>query len=674
MDINQLKSEVPLPKLVVELGYEQSLVSRSTNCPFHDDGNPSFGIWETDGMWKWKCHSGCGHGDELDFIQKALGIDQTAALTKLRELAGDIPPTLNLDSLVGTSGSQDGIDWDAAVTAFQPAWKDRLAQWRGFSPEFIDWMVGNHLVGVIDGMLAFPISHTPQPNPRQTGRVDGAHLFSRETGWRIRGGKSAPWFIGEHSENLMVFESQWDAFAFMDRMNWHRHLRHNTCIVITRGASNGKRLDGLIPDKTREVFAFTQNDDAGGRWEKDIASVFRKAKRVATPPEFKDLNEWVQHDSGEPRRVLEALESARRILEPNLPGQFDWQNLMDFRAEEDKDCLLGERWLGKSGSCVWIGSSGLGKSVLTIQAAMTWAAGRDFFGVRPHRPLSSLVIEAENDLGDVAETVQGVAQGMAQEGTGVDMRAVRDRVSIVRVVNKCGFEFISLCADLIAEHQPDCLWIDPLLSYLGGDANSQEDVGAFVHGLGELALSTGTLLHIIHHTGKPKTSKDTAGYTTADLAYAGLGSSVLTNWARAIMVLQSVRGEEDVYKLTAAKRGKRANLQGSGEIPGLAIYLEHSTEGLCWMPSSYVPPEKASAAGRPSFRPAMLHQWPKGGLTQREAVELFSSKHFNEIERCPTRGSVKQAILAYIKLGDLIRGKDKKIHHKMHKPAYEEVF
>ena len=83
----------------------------------------------------------------------------------------------------------------------------------------------------------------------------------------------------------------------------------------------------------------------------------------------------------------------------------------------------------------------------------------------------------------------------------------------------------------------------------------------FTGQIDEIAQDTGTLFHLIHHTGKPKTSNDTKGFTTSDLMYAGLGSSVLTNWARAIMVLQGERGEEGTFRLTAAKRGKRAGME-----------------------------------------------------------------------------------------------------------------
>ncbi len=229
---------------------------------------------------------------------------------------------------------------------------------------------------------------------------------------------------------------------------------------------------------------------------------------------------------------------------------------------------------------------------------MTWSVGLPFFGIQPKGCYTSLIIQAENNFGDVAETIQGVKQGLDAEHPDINFQEVTERVTIVRMVNKAGLEFFAALRNLLADYQPDMVWIDPLLCYLGGDSNSAEDVATFTGQIDEIAQDTGTLFHIIHHTGKPKTSNDTKGFTTADLMYAGLGSSVLTNWARAIMVLQGERGEEGTFRLTAAKRGKRSGMHHEHSTASEFIHLEHSDVGLCWLPSDYEPEEKR--AGRPA--------------------------------------------------------------------------
>src|ERR1700719_901864 len=71
-----------------------------------------------------------------------------------------------------------------------------------------------------------------------------------------------------------------------------------------------------------------------------------------------------------------------------------------------KDTLLGDRWLCVGGGSLIIAPSGHGKSVITAQAAVLWACGKPAFGIKPSRPLRSLVIQAEDDDGDMKEMGQ----------------------------------------------------------------------------------------------------------------------------------------------------------------------------------------------------------------------------------------------------------------------------
>ena len=660
MVIEDLKQKLNLPQLMEMLGYGE-YAKPSVSSPFREDKNPSWGIKEHQGKWMFKDFGTGESGDEIDFIQKALNLDQKDALAKYKELAG-----VEECKIILPTGPIQRMDWTAAREAFKPAHKNRLCEWRGLSPEFVDWLHKKNLVGVVQGQLAFPVQHNPRTTPN--GKADGAHCFSRDKGWRILGGKSAPWWIGDHDEYVFVFESQWDAFAFMDKTKWAETTRAVSSIVITRGAQGGHRLKGLLPAKSK-VYLFTQNDPIEDdtspalKWQDDITSLHPRCYLVETPEEYKDVNEWTQGE-GTGRDLLAAMEAATLYENPDLlslPTRYmDWQTLRAFDPKDDTDCMLGSRWLSRGGSCVWIGSSGLGKSVLTLQAAMTWAVGMPFFGIQPKDHYRSLIVQAENNLGDVAETIQGVERGLSAEHPEIDLESVSERVSICHLVNSAGIEFIAQLKSMIAETQPDMVWIDPLLCYLGGDANSAEDVSSFTGHLDELAQETGCLFHLIHHTGKPKTSADTKGFTNADLMYAGLGSSVLTNWARAIMVLQAERGAEGIFRLTAAKRGKRAGLHHDYSERGEAVYLEHSQHGLCWLASEYEPPEK-KGVGRPSFRQDMLKSWPEDGFTQKEAMDHFSQIHNDGIGKCPTAGTIKQAILHYAKDGSLER-RDGKIY------------
>ena len=59
---------LPMPELLKALGLEQH-AKKSAKCPFHEDRNPSFSIFQTPRGWRFKCHAGCGEGDEVEFLQ-----------------------------------------------------------------------------------------------------------------------------------------------------------------------------------------------------------------------------------------------------------------------------------------------------------------------------------------------------------------------------------------------------------------------------------------------------------------------------------------------------------------------------------------------------------------------------------------------------------------------------
>ena len=42
-----------------------------------------------------------------------------------------------------------------------------------------------------------------------------------------------------------------------------------------------------------------------------------------------------------------------------------------------------------------------------MQMAVSWALGKEVFGIKPVKPLKSLLIQAENDFGDVSEMLRG---------------------------------------------------------------------------------------------------------------------------------------------------------------------------------------------------------------------------------------------------------------------------
>ena len=251
--------------------------------------------------------------------------------------------------------------------------------------------------------------------------------------------------------------------------------------------------------------------------------------------------------------------------------------LMNFDRRNDPNCVLGRRWLCKGGSLLIVGQSGTGKSSLMMQAATAWSVGRNFFGITTKKPLRTLIIQAENDTGDVGESFQDCING--SKFTESEIETLKENLYIYRDTVSSGQSFLALLKQLIVQHQADIVYCDPLLSFAGIDVSLQSEVSTFLrHGLSPILLETGAILVAMHHTGKPKSSKDTAGYTVADMAYSGLGSSEFTNYFREVACLVREQGAEPIYKFGLTKRRGRAYLSDeNGNFTG-EITIRHSRD------------------------------------------------------------------------------------------------
>ena len=303
---------------------------------------------------------------------------------------------------------------------------------------------------------------------------------------------------------------------------------------------------------------------------KEAARTYLAAKqgtRTATSPETK------QHESGPYARTLD---------EFVIP------------IGQDPDELLKHRYLCKGGGLLLVGPTGHGKSSLAMQLMIKWALGQAVFGLEPAKPLKSLLIQAENDAGDLAEMKTGVFNGLNLSEDEQDEACKNIRVS--QESSKTG---PTLCFEvldpLLEKHKPDILWIDPALAYLGGDMNNQKDVGAFLRNhLAPLIIKHNCAVIIIHHTNK--ISKDPEKQMT-DFTYIGAGSAEWSNWSRAIIALNKT-DVDNLYELIAAKRGARLRWKAAdGNSPTMKRYIGHCKrpDTICWIEMAIADAEELRA-------------------------------------------------------------------------------
>jgi hypothetical protein len=252
---------------------------------------------------------------------------------------------------------------------------------------------------------------------------------------------------------------------------------------------------------------------------------------------------------------------------------------MQIPAEET---LLGNRWLCRGGGALIVAPSGQGKSVLTAQASILWACGKPAFGIEPSRPLRSLILQAEDDDGDIQEMGEIISHLKLNEN---EIRMVDTNTFVEPCNDLCGEPLLIAVDQFLTQRPSDLLWINPYSAYLGADVKNSEANNLLLRtGLNPILKKHNCAVILIHHT--PKTNfNGTENYKPSDWMYRGSGSADITNWARAIMVIDPC-ANIGTYKFIAAKRGKR--IGWGHEYPVYEEYFSHCKEEgkLLWVPSS----------------------------------------------------------------------------------------
>jgi len=268
-------------------------------------------------------------------------------------------------------------------------------------------------------------------------------------------------------------------------------------------------------------------------------------------------------------------------------GSDELESLVD---KPDPNSLVGSRWLCRGGNCLWSGGAGYGKSTLIVQFAVHWANGLRCFGVRPVRPLKSLIIQSENDDFDVSEQYNGVLKGTQLDDEG--RQTVRKNLTFVRVEAKSGNAFLAQLEKFLNLYRPDMVWIDPLFAFAGCDLMNAERTGYFLReGLFPMFVKFQCGGNIVHHIAKPP-KEEKAEKASIDYQYLAFGSSEIQNAFRAVNTLQPISFAEQIYKLVFSKRGRRARAKTLDGNLTSQIYLQQSDDPTMIYWNQVAEPEK----------------------------------------------------------------------------------
>ena len=278
--------------------------------------------------------------------------------------------------------------------------------------------------------------------------------------------------------------------------------------------------------------------------------------------------------------------------------------------------LLKHRYLCRGGGLLLVGQTGLGKSSLAMQLMIKWALGQPVFGLEPARAIKSLLIQAENDDGDLAEMKEGVFNGLGLSEE--EQAEASQNIRVIQESTHTGPDLFSkVIIPLLTKHRPDLLWIDPALSYLGGDMNNQKDVGSFLRNqLGPVLVKHNCGAVVIHHTNKITNNPDKS---ITDPAYLGAGSAEWANWSRAVLALRKT-DVANLYELVCGKRGEKLKWRAAdGQALTFTKYIGHSKrpDTICWMEMAIAEAEELKAGNGKTIED-VLKFVPQTGLIAKD--------------------------------------------------------
>jgi hypothetical protein len=194
-DIREAKQRLPLPALMHRLGLGEH-AKKSACCPFHDDQRNSFSVWRNGNGWFFKCHAGCGEGDEITLLEKYRGVSNSDAIKLFLEIAGmnGTAPLVSkprsrsakaqsADEFLSTQDCRRAIEM-AVMLRETPNLGERIAHSRGWRPDVIRDLTFEPSLGWHEGKLAFVYETGVKLRWRQDGERVIRWAFGKPWLWR----------------------------------------------------------------------------------------------------------------------------------------------------------------------------------------------------------------------------------------------------------------------------------------------------------------------------------------------------------------------------------------------------------------------------------------------------------------------------------------------------------
>ncbi|MFY7928990.1 MAG: AAA family ATPase [Oligoflexus sp.] len=321
----------------------------------------------------------------------------------------------------------------------------------------------------------------------------------------------------------------------------------------------------------------------------------------------------------------------------------------NFPTDPDPEMILVGNGAIRIGDVAFLNSgAGMGKSVSMGQLAMAWSLGLPYFGIRPARPLRILHYIGEDDEATMGQIREGfLLHSIAitgQQLTAKHLEPLDEMLMTQFDRTAIGNFFLAAMKDEVEAFRPDMVFINPLLSFIGGDP-VQEATPFLRGGIMPILATNKCAALIAHHTCK--LNKDS--WANMDPTYSGIGGSEMANIPRTILTLMPVR--DGIVQLQASKRTTYGWRDADDNYMDHAFFRRtNNPTRPAWLPVPYSEVEALVESSKDSRRKGdmndVLEILDRGDRLKSAVVEDIM--RMRKCGESTAKARVKEALLADI--------------------------
>ena len=291
-------------------------------------------------------------------------------------------------------------------------------------------------------------------------------------------------------------------------------------VCTWHGGATGWNKTDWTPIYGRDVYIWADNDETGIKCANEISNELKKngcQTKVIQPPEtFEDKDDlWDAAERGDFTHdsLLKYIES---VKEKKEKGALTFRRADDVLSEVTNPKWLIKNIIEEESLTQIYGAPKSGKSFIAIAMSCAIASGQDFYGNKSFKkPVLYIVGEG---LRGCKRRLSAIEQGMYSL-KGVPLY-LSDRA--VRIGDKDDFERLVQEIEAVKAIEGDIgmIVVDTFQrNFGGGNENSAEDVGNFIHQLDGLISTYGCNVCIVHHSGHEGTRARGSSVIGASLDY-----------------------------------------------------------------------------------------------------------------------------------------------------------